>query len=186
MKKIKINWTKAGAGFIAGIMVLSIIGFVGGSFFSQKEEKREYKGFIFLKKENVWTLKLKETNYDFQFLPSELEDISFSSEFSLETSSLYLGYWPGETINFKAAFNLLGSVFYNHYGILSQKACLKEEDCPGLPLLDCQKEKGIVITSGKENNYTQEDNCLIIKASNNQELRKLTERFAYYLLGVMD
>jgi hypothetical protein len=179
-----MNWTKAMAYFIVFLMAFSVLGAIGGSFFSKDEGRTEYNGFDFINMGGQWMLKLEDKDYYFQYLPEELENIT-SPDADLNVQRIYLAYSPVDTINFDKAFNSIGYVLYHSKGTMLQKACVVEEGCPDIPIIDCQEKEGIVIVSGEGNSYTQDKKCLIITATDNQELEKLTERLMYSLLKVM-
>lgn len=190
MRTRKINWNKVMAWFIVAIMVLSVLGIVGSSFFSGGE-RAEYNGFDLVKVNNLWLLKEGGkkgeeggNDYYFRYLPSELENLSSPGEVKVEGGRLYFGFQPDDRINFDKAIGSLAYFFYNQ-GVSSQKACITEKDCPDIPIINCEEKPGIVIISGEKNGYTQDEKCLIMTAADNEELEKLTERLLYKLLGVM-
>ncbi len=179
-----MNWTKAMAYFIVFLMVFSVLGAIGSSFFSDDEREKEYNSFNFINMGSQWLLKIGDKDYYFQYLPEELENIT-SPGVDLNVPRIYLAYKPDDTINFDKAFNSIGYVLYHHQETILQKACTVEEGCPDIPIIDCQEKAGIVVVSGEEDSYTQDGKCLIITAVDNQELEKLTERLMYNLLKVM-
>lgn len=181
-----MNKTKVMAWFIVVIMVLSVLGIVGSSFFSEEERRPEYNRFDFAKVNNQWLLKINDKDYYFQYLPQELENITSPPAISLDIPKIYLAYRPKDIINYDKAISSMGYVLYHHHKILLQKACAEEKDCPDIPIINCQEKPGIVILSGEENSYTQDEKCLRITAADNEKLQKLTERLIYKLLGVMN
>lgn len=173
------------AWFIVSIMVLSVLGIISSSFFSEEEGKTEYGGFTFARVNNQWRLKAEGKDYYFQHLPQELENLTSPGEASWDIPKIYLGFQPKDELNVDKAINQIAYVFYNK-GAVPQKACITEEDCPDIPIMNCQEKQGVVIVSGEKNGYTQNEKCLRITAINNEELEKLTERLIYQLLGVMN
>lgn len=178
--------TKAMAWFIVLVMVFSVMGIVGSSFFSEDEGRSEYNGFSFIKMGAQWLLRSEVEDYYFQYLPPELEDITSPSEIDLSVSRMYMGFQPKDTVDFDKAINLISYVLYNNFKIMPQKACIVERNCPDIPIIDCSEKPGIIVLSGEKNSYTRDEKCLIITAVDNQELDKLTERLIYKLVGVMD
>ena len=174
--------------FIVVVMVLSIFG-IFGSFFAEDNlgsTEVEYNGFKFNQYNTFWRLNTGGQNYDFQYFPAELENITVSADLSeLRTAEkVYIGYLPNDTFTIDRQRNFLGAVLYS-LNIKPQLACLTEEGCPDVPLIDCKNKMGVVLLSGKENEVTNENKCLFLKAADVQELHKLTERLIYKLLGVM-
>ncbi len=182
-----MNKTKAMAWFIVLLMVFSVLGIVGSSFFSDDDEGRsEYNGFSFVRAGNQWLLRSAGGEYYFQYLPQELENITSPGEITLDTPKIYMGFQPKDEINADKAINSIGYVLYNNYKIVPQKACIIERDCPDIPLINCREKPGIIVISGEKNGYTPDEKCLIMTATDNEELNKLTERLMYNLVGVMD
>lgn len=181
-----MNKTKAMAWFIVLLMVFSVLGMVGSSFFSEDEGQVEYNGFTFIAVGSQWLLRSDAGEYYFQYLPQELENITSPGEINLDISKIYMGFQPKDIINFDKAINSIRYVLYNNQGIMSQKACIIERDCPDIPIINCREKQGIIVISGEKNSYTRDEKCLIMTAVDNQELSKLTERLVYKLVGVMD
>lgn len=174
---------KAMAWFIVIIMVLSVMGYMIGSFFGE-EEKTEYKDFNFVWVNNQWRLKAGGGEYYFQYLPQELENLTLKEEIDLNAQKIYLGFQPKDPINTDRAMNLAG-YFLSNKGVVLQKACITEKDCLDVPLLNCREKTGIIFISGEKNSYIQDEKCLIITATDEGELEKLTERLIYKWLGVI-
>jgi len=172
------------AWFIVAVMVLSVFGVITGSFFTKDEQKIEYKGFQFYKYSNQWLFRHQKNEYRFQHNPPELENITLSPNIDLNHPKIYLGFQPNDQINLNQAFSTLAGVFYNQQ-VKLQQACISEKDCPDIPLINCQENPGIILISGEKNSYVSDEKCLIITATNQQELQKLTERLAYNLLGIL-
>jgi hypothetical protein len=178
----KINYSKIMAIFIAVIMVLSVLGYVGGSLASESK-KIEYNGYSFVQNGNMWRL-IEYEDYYFQYLPDELENVSTPPLTYLSSNKIYLGFKPNDNIS---VGNSMSSVSYLLYSknIIPQEACTIEEGCPDIPIIDCESNQGIIMISGNSNTYSQNEKCLIITATDTQELSRLTERFIYQQLGVI-
>ena len=101
-----------------------------------------------------------------------------------ETTSINIVYDPNEEITIGSAVNKLGNFFYKQDFVV-QQACLVEENCPDIPIMDCENNQGIIFISGEENGYSQEDKCLRMTAVDSFELEKLTEKLIYRYLGVI-
>lgn len=169
--------------FIAVIMVLSVLGYVGGSLASNNN-KIKYNDFSFVQNGNSWKL-LEFDGFYFQYLPEELENITIPPSFYITSSKVYLGFKPNDNVSVGNAMSSVSYLLYSN-NIIPQEACTIEEDCPDIPIIDCEDNQGIIMLSGDSNTYYQDEKCLIITATDTQELSKLTERFVYQQLGVMN
>ena len=181
-----MNYTKVMAWFIIIVMALSVLGYVGGSFFSNTDtnNKMEYNGFRLLKTNEQWTLKIADNKYNFQYSPPELENLSLPAGINFNTAKIYLGFQPGHEVEVGRYINALAATIYNN-NILAQQACIVEDGCPDIPIIDCENKKGVILKSGTAG-FSQVDNCLVLKAEDGAEMQKLTERLIYQLLGVMN
>lgn len=179
---------KAMGWFIIILMSLSILGFIGGSLYggNTTSTATEYNGFTFNNRNYRWETQIQGKTYAFQYLPSELENITLNVPLDTWRSNpkMYLGYVPNDTIALQPDLQLLGRVLFAN-GIIPQEACTKEEGCPNIPLLDCRQKNGVVMRSGAESKYLQEDQCIIIEVADAADSSKLTERLIYGWLGVM-
>jgi len=178
----KINYSKVMAIFIAIIMVLSVLGYVGGSLASSNS-KIKYNEYSFIQSGSSWKL-LEYDGFYFQYLPEDLENITSSSDFYITSSKIYLGFKPNDNISVGNAMNSVSYLLYSN-NIIPQEACTIEENCPDIPIIDCEMNQGIIMLSSDTNTYSQDEKCLIITATDTQELNRLTERFIYQQLGVM-
>ncbi|MEW5896703.1 MAG: hypothetical protein AB1668_03365 [Nanoarchaeota archaeon] len=184
----KMDFKKAMGWTIIIVMVLSVIGFIGGSFFGNSEEtsqKKEYNGFVLYENYDYWRLQIGDRQYNFKYFPTDLENITMPMDVSslLSSDKVYLGYLPNDTLSVDGELNELAVVFYVHE-LIPQRACLAEEGCPDIPIINCEENKGIVLRSGAAS-LTKDGECLVMRASNSEELLKLNERVIYSLLGVM-
>jgi len=188
MGKKKIDKKKLMGWIIIILMVLSVFGIVG-SFFAQDPDsanKVEYNGFILYNRTSLWQMQSGDQWYTFQYFPSELENLSLTSNLGewLNTEKVYLGYVPNDELNVENHLNSIGLVLYN-MKIIPQKACAEEKDCPDIPILNCDENVGIIMQSGQESSIITDKKCLVLIAEDEEELRKLTERVIYSLLGVI-
>lgn len=180
---------KAMAWFIIIVMSLSILGFVGLSFFADdgsSEAGQEYNGFTFYQYSGQWRVNVAGQWYYFQYLPTELEAIPLAADLSewRNFERIYLGFLPNDTLDVVDDLNFLSSVFYVN-NIISQQACLEEEGCPDIPLMDCDNKFGFIMQSGSVNTFGSTGHCLVLEAVDSYELHKLNERLIYNLLGIM-
>ena len=186
MGKKKFNTVKAMAWFIIIVMTLSVLGVVGSSFFEDTNVPFEtYNEFAFYNSSNSWTATINGKVYAFRNFPRNLEPISLPIDPInwLGTDKIYLGSKPNSEFNVQQQLILLSTIFQTS-GIRPQLACTEEIGCPDIPIIDCSNN-GVILRHGTETKISQENNCLILSASDNLELQKITERLIYRFLGVM-
>jgi len=180
-----MNKNKAMAWFIIIIMVLSVAGFVGSSFFAPQDiTKKEYNGYPFLEQSGQWQVKINTQNYVFQNYPLELENLSSPDIPPFSSSRVYLGFIPNDTVIAGPQVQFLASIMSQN-GIYPQQACVIEQGCPDIPLVNCANPT-IIMRSGVKNTFSTENNCTTLQAPDNVELQKMTERLIYKFLGVMN
>ena len=175
------------AWFISIIMALSIMGFLGGSFFAtQKDETaKQYHDVTFYQRGNQWLLQSSDQWYSFSHFPQELENISMPLylEGWLQSDKIYLGYLPNDTLIVESQLNLLGAVLL-HHKVTPQKACVVEQGCPDIPIINCDK-RSIILRSGNATSASLDNNCVVMTSDTGEGLQKITERLIYKFLGVM-
>lgn len=185
-----MDWKKVMGWTIIIVMVLSTIAFIGSSFFEDSEEnnskKKEYNGFVLYEDYDYWKLQIGDRWYSFKYFPADLENITLPMDVSslLSAERVYLGYLPGDNLIVDGDMNKLAVIFYVNERV-PQKACLAEEGCPDIPIINCEKNKGIVLRSGASTTIIKDGECLVLQASDSEGLLKLSERVSYSLLGVM-
>ena len=184
MRKRKKDKTKLMAWVIVALMVLSVFGIIGASFFEEGTDK-EYNGFRFYQVNGKWKVIVNGEGYFFNNLPTDLEDISVSGDFSqvFNGEKVYLAYTPSELLSVDGAMSIMGSHLYNN-GVLIVKACLEEEDCPDIPIVNCEDHKIVKFVKG-ESGISGEGNCITLAGEDGFELVKEGERLVYGLLGIM-
>src|SRR3989338_2898942 len=175
-----MNTKKVMAWFIILLMSLSVLGIIGSSLYgsnSNNNSKVEYNGFTFYNRNYQWETQVQGITYSLQYLPAELQNITLGIPVNSwrNNPKMYLGYVPNDTIALQPSLQSLGRVLLAN-GIIPQEACVKEEGCPDIPLLDCSQKAGVVMRSGKENRYTQDGQCVVIEVADIAEAQKLTER----------
>lgn len=176
--------TKTTAWFIIILMSLSVIGYVGGSFFIKDTTPQiKYNGFTLTKNGNYWQLVGGNKVYNFLNSPQDLESFSIPVDISSWQDKVYLGYSPNNPFNVQPQLLQLTTILYD-LNIRPQPACLVEHGCPDIPLLNCQ-QPGIVLKQGPTT-LSVDQNCLVLSAPDTIELQKITERLIYHLLGVMN
>ncbi len=175
--------------FIVIIMVGSVIGYMFGR---GTEDSFKYNGYRFLKKGNKLVLKINKAEFEFDYLPSSVEDINISSEIldkfsnTIEIDSTYdnNSKWK-EGIGI-AQYDLEQG--FNNLGIYLVKGLTTENDY-GLPIIRCEDATTKVpVLYFKESNQTKvwiDDNCVIAEAKSEIDFIRIKDRLLYGLLGVM-
>lgn len=172
--------------FIVLVMTLSILGFIGGSFFTQDENTKTYKNHVFYRESQGWRFQTGKEIYYFQYLPEQLSNITLDAPtYTLfSDSKLYFGYQPGEDLNTNLAMSKLGIFFYNR-NLVVIKACTVEKDCPDIPVIDCTQKNSLIFQKTNNTLIEAVNKCLVLNAPDELELNKLSERLLYNLLSIM-
>tara|TARA_Y100000310_G_C20607128_1_gene776105 strand:- start:854 stop:1405 length:552 start_codon:yes stop_codon:yes gene_type:complete len=172
--------------FIVFIMTFSILGFIGGSFFTEDENIKKYKNHIFYRDSQGWRFQVGNEIYYFQYLPEQLTNYSmnFPTYNLFSEGKLYFGYEPGVNLNTDLAMSKLGTFFYNR-NLVVVRACIKEKGCPDIPIIDCATKTSLVFQKTNNTIIESINKCLVLNAKDEVELTKVTERLLYNLLGIL-
>lgn len=164
---------------LVGLLVLSTVGY---SFLSQddesEEDNKEYNSFEFVRVGGGWNL--KETNFYFQFLPQEVENVSIAGFFDLNVYSGKPLYIVNDNSASQEILINLGPQVLRY-----QEACLDSNgtECKNeeLPKKTCEDNLIIFeLDEESEGDVWQEENCVYISG----DLVKASDAFLYKLLGV--
>ncbi len=215
MKKPKISdktYKQGMAIFIALVMGLSIVGFIGvggiqSSGQATNTQTIEYNGFTFENYNGLWKLNIQGTEFYFSAPPTALETIQIPTEAKnlLNHQKIYVSKehikTTQETTNEEETIlsentiteevDISGLVFFYRSlfytkGIQSFEACLTEENCGDLPIISCEDTAAIVAIQSETTQITAKDNCIYLEAQNDITRVRLAERLAYELLGVIN
>ncbi len=184
--------------FISVTMVLSIVGFVGigalhgatNQNYESSYETISYNGFTFYDLGYQKLLSFGdqglEQGYSFQYLPQELEYITFNTDLSevFLSEKIYLAYDPSDNESTQEQLNLLAGTLTN-FGKRTQDACTHEEACPDIPIIDCEQDTGLILSYAEELEVGKQGSCVLLEGSSEEEIVQLRERFTYAFLGVM-
>ncbi|MBW3022471.1 hypothetical protein KY328_06095, partial [Candidatus Woesearchaeota archaeon] len=67
------------------------------------------------------------------------------------------------------------------------KACIKEEGCPDIPVVDCEEETPkFFFKESDSTSISQENNCVVLEAESRDKMDQLVEIIYYRLLGIMN
>jgi len=183
-KKKKRNNIIIGA-ILVGIMALSTIGY---SFLSNEKtdssQKAIYNSITFYKYGELWQTTIGETNFFFQYLPQEIENISIMGSFDLSSYTnkplYFVNYNP-------AATEILQNL--NNYIQRYQEACLNmtnsqtDKNCADWPLKNCDEDNLIIFNLNESQTYVkQEGGCIYLSG----EFIKASDAFLYRLLKIVN
>jgi hypothetical protein len=175
----KLIW----AGIIVLILVSSALGYMwqgGGG----ESGGNVYGGYEFVKTESGWASYINGQYVGFDYLPDELEEIEFDV-FPIIKSKAYLAFDASEKdSNVDYSIRKLAGVL-TLVGIKPVLSCYEEENCPDIPLVDCDNEFPVIkFKKGDEVKVTKEGSCLIIEGDT-IGMSKAVDRLSYSLLGIM-
>src|SRR3989344_1581820 len=185
---------KAAAWFIIAIMVLSIGGFIGGSFFtpdSSASFSEEFNGFVFKRENNLWVTAINGQEYGLLYLPRELQSLSLPVSVTAwrGVEKVHLIDESADNASVAASsLALLQNVLYVN-NVRLQEACRAEDACvKDVPIVNCQQPAIIIRDADSavtETTLLGDYQCLIIRASSSFEFEKVSERIIYEFLGVL-
>jgi len=177
-KKQKKRQTTIGVILII-VMFGSVFGVIVGSLgWGDDNSKVEYKGFEFIKQNNLWTLKINDFNFIFRYTPYEVPIINSDVK--------YLNNYYNKPLYISSDSSEATSEIYVNLDQVVQRmhpACLYEESCKeDEPLKTCE-DNFIIIQEKNETNIIQEDNCVFIIGPQ-ENLTQISDVFLFKILGV--
>lgn len=182
--KTKTYW----AVLIILIMVSSSIGFVYNFIKDDSDirNKIEYNGFTFFRSQNGWITSYNGQQFELNYLPTELNDVRINMIDLAD--KVYLAY-NASNYNQLILFNLQRiSYILGLNDIRGVLACIDKENCPDIPIVDCNNENKIVYfkkVSGLNNTFISNvDSCVIIEASDDINFNKATDKIIYDIMGI--
>lgn len=177
-------------GFILFTMIFSAIAI---SFFYRTESPAntagneiKYQDFKFRDAGGYWISNINGADYEFEYSPSEVENIVSVSLVSGDfNQKLYILFDPSE-FNENSQELLRLKVFLLRFSQSVNLACIREEGCGNLPIVNCKgSSKAVYLSIGENMNIYKEDNCFVLNSKKGMELFVIN-RFMYGLLGVID
>jgi len=176
---------KTAASFvIIFLMVMSVLGLYAGNV--QEENVVEYNGYRFFPVGTGWQVKINNDQYQFRYLPEELQDFALGNIPLGE--KIYLAYDPtAKNITTDNAIGFVGNLF-RQIGSRVVISCIQEKGCPDeLPIVACETANANVLffRSAEEKGVIREKQCIIIQAPTSADLYRVVEKIGYQLLGVM-
>jgi len=176
--------------FIIIIMVASTIGFFYGT--QEQNDRLFYNEYKFIQKNQKWTTKINNVEYDFYFHPTEVEFYEVSDEvinlfkgknafvFTFEHNSSDIQFV--EAGRFEMQNNLGKKNIYVISGVLEENTIYK------LPVIDCINATAQIpvlkVITADEPKFVVQDNCAILSGYGKDKLARI-ENLQYRLLDVI-
>lgn len=146
----------------------------------------DYKGQKFYLTSNGFMTVLNNKQMFFAYFPADLENISTNFDLNIESDKVYFLYNPIDETNFDSNMNKLGKIIYE-LNIRPVKACSQEENCPDIPVVDCEEEiQKFFFKEANQTSITQDQNCIVLNAESKMDMDMLIEIINYKILGIMN
>jgi len=159
MKKMQIFMTL----FIAIIMISSVIGFLYIPNDQQQPGVLEFNKIKFYPQQNnKYLATYNNQQLLFDYLPSQLSTITLPVLYPINTGKLYIIYNATEADS--STFYLIEKLSYNLnlLGKPASQACVSEQDCPDIPIKDCNSPS-IYLKKSNTSRMYNEESCIIIE-----------------------
>jgi hypothetical protein len=166
---------------LLAIMVLSVFGIVVDSIGKTNEgsAKITYRGVDFFNQQERWFFVKNGVEYSITNSPENVTNISMNALNPIESYS-------GKPSYIYSLNKSLESEIYSNLRKISyrvQPGCLNETKCEGdFPIKTCE-DNFIVLEESNETSITQEQNCVFIRATE-QEMRKAIDAFFLKIIGI--
>lgn len=171
--------------FIIFIMITSLFGFFGDN---NDQKKIEYNGYKFYSINQGWFTYINNKQTSFQYLPTELENITAPAYVNIDGQKVYLLYDPNsKNISTEYSKQRVAAFLYEK-NIMTVNACMTEENCPAaLPIKTCEglDVPAVFFKYGSVAKIYKQSKCYVIEADSSTNLYKATEKFIYQYLGVI-
>jgi len=182
-KKEQVRWYK-NKKFLISLVGIFIILVMVGSYLNvggDNEKRVNYGGYNFIKTDKGWMTYIGNSAFLFSFMPKDLEEINMP-QFNLG-NKIYILFDPEERNEASYEVQRL-SYMLDYKGIKAFPACIKEEKCGNIPILNCDSQNSIIYLKSGNNKAYIDKNCLVFEGDKEYQ-SKLIDRFSYGLLGVM-
>lgn len=135
-----------------------------------------YASLKFVQNNGFWTTSINEKVFYFNYLPTEIQNVTIAGNYSLEDyyqKTIYI-------VNINSAAS---GILYALDGISTrvQEACLNQNNCSNkdLPVKNCS-DNLIVFSDSNISSVSKNENCVIISGNSLEG----TDKFLYRLLGI--
>lgn len=174
--------------FIAVILISSIVGYIFGD---AQERVSRYNGIKFTLTSKGWKTIYQDKIYIFSFVPVDVEDIALPDSINLNNLlEIDVTYEFNSTYKeniAEAIFELLNIVTKNNIYL---RQGFTTNNSFNIPIITCEDATPSVpvlyYKSSNQTNISQQNNCIIIEANNQNLFLAQTDRIAYKILGIMD
>ena len=175
-------------GFIAFIMVTSIVGFLwkGGP------PKVEYRGIPFVQEANGWSTEINDRMVSFNYHPNEVEHINISPAITQRLNSVEIDttYDVNDSYaEYIAKVQYTLELGLNNFDIFVVKGFTEENEF-NRPVITCSDATPYVpVIYFKKSNETDiylEGNCIIAEAYRGEDFIRIKDRLLYAILGIME
>jgi hypothetical protein len=161
------------------IMFFSVLGYSFQGMINNDSKKITYNGFEFINQNGLWFSQVKNIDLVFSYNPKEVEKIiskvnSFESYFQ---NPLYI-YSENQEAELEIYRNLDQHVLRRQYACPEQGGECEEN----WPIKSC-KDNFILIEEGETSSITQTENCVFIKAPQ-ENLTQITDEFLFKIFGI--
>jgi len=164
---------------VSAIMLLSTLGYSFMGFGKGPKTKENYKGIDFELMEDGWHFGIQGINFVTMYLPSETENISADILISAQD-------YAGKPLYFSpdSLYEGVREIEKNLYFIAErmQYACL-DYNCSSYAVKNCTTDSVILIKPGNETIISQDENCILITASQSEVVRA-SDKLLFKILGL--
>jgi hypothetical protein len=195
----------------AGVIIALFAAVIGGYYWQQQETVKPYNNFQFVKDGQLWitTAQKGDQPYRIPFYnhPSTLENIVAEPDVEqplLEAGlnnesnvSVFISVDP--TLSSRAVvggveISRLTGDRYDILNLPTRSGLLREpvnqSAATDTPIVTCDAASDdrivIALRRGPSNLITTEGDCIVLEATNGENMLRVADRFAYMILGVMD
>ena len=173
-KKKNTRWLPIIALGIIIIMVASSLALIKG----ENNDSYDFNGFSVTKTEQGWSVSKGQGSLLFLYDPRSLQNITINMNLGT-TNKVYI-VSSENTINELVILK----TYLNRLGLLANDACFNEENCPDVPIVDCNSTTPVLYFQEGENSISQNNNCIIF-TSNQEDRLKVIDAFIYKLIGAL-
>ncbi|MBW2971567.1 hypothetical protein KY359_00895 [Candidatus Woesearchaeota archaeon] len=178
---------------IGGLMVLSVFGIMFSSFNSGGEQAK-YGEYTFQQTAQGWVTEIGGTNYAFNYLPSDIEDIEVDTsavEKLKQSKVLYVTFNPNtrNVQKFELMRFELSNMLMNMAGKVIMPGISEENDGYNQPFVNCtnttQTMPVVSIVEGNTTTAYLDGDCIILEADE-YTTAALKDRVLYAMAGIIE
>ena len=163
------------------IMISSVFAFSAFNT-NNGDNSLEYKNYKFFNRGKGWETKLNGQDVSFLYNPKEVENIPVLGS-NINSNEIYLVVDSQELSEYGYEVNRINS-FLNLKGIRTYNACLNEQHCGDLPVVNCDKGNVLILRTGNKSSIYNEEGCIVIEGESSDYM-KVVDRFIYEIYGII-